>query len=126
MKMNRAQLKAMVKECLLEILAEGIGSTPVQEVASMPRPQRSMGGSASMPSQPVRQPTQHLRAAVKEVAGGNPVLESILADTAKNTLPGMMGGETAGMPVNMQSPDEFVNEEASAKWLAILDRTSVG
>lgn len=124
MKTSRDQLKAIVKECLIEILSEGMGSTrQVAESVQQVRPQR----------QTPRQPSVALKEAIKREAGGNRVMESILADTAKRTLPNMLNaGDTqygsqfnrsdavttpgAGVPQFEGTPEQAFGEEVASKW----------
>lgn len=132
MKMTRTQLKALVKECLVEILAEGLGSD-ISEAVTAPRqasPSGRRGGGSMMHTNGARMPTPAVKEAVKEMAAGNSIMESLLADTAKNTLPEFMeqnrqmsGGGGMG---TMHTPEEFVNEEMASKWMEVLSRTSVG
>ena len=131
MKTSRDQLKAIVKECLVEILSEGMGS--VSQVAeSLQRPRSAQPKQATM--QPMqRQQTNALKEAIKREAGGNRVMESILADTATRTLPSMLNaGDTqygsqagrsdvvgtpgAGVPQFAGTPEQAFGEEVASKW----------
>ena len=94
MKIQKSQLKAIIKECLVEILAEGIGQDSINEARSMPKA-RPRPSSVSTRSNE-RVPTPALMSAVKETARGNSVMESILADTARTTLQEQMAGEGPG------------------------------
>jgi hypothetical protein len=109
MKMSREQLKALVKECLLEILSEGLGGNV--PISRQPQPsarmQESRSGGRSKPAfdsrldTPMgggRQATDALRQAIKQNAGGNPIMESIFADTAATTLPSMLSHGDVGTP----------------------------
>jgi hypothetical protein len=159
MKMSREQLKALVKECLLELLSEGLG-----DVASAPRrepvpPRVPIAGVAESrnrarrvpefdprldtPVGPGRTPTAALKDAIKRNAGGNPIMESIFADTARTTLPAQLahgdvgalptgGGPAAapGGPVQQEQfngePEQVFGEEAASRWasLAFMDGPS--
>ena len=101
MKTSRQELKEIVKECLLEILSEGLGSqrVPTTEILARPRQQSKAPPQQSQRVHPLDEPvgrgrvaTQALREAIKREAGGNPIMEAIFADTARTTLPKMMGG----------------------------------
>lgn len=107
MALTKAELKMIVKECLVELLTEGLGGaqfrpavgssvqgsvTEHRQPASRRRPAfdprldtpvRRGGGS-------VRLPTDALKEAVQRGSGGNPILADILADTAMTTLPTQM------------------------------------
>jgi hypothetical protein len=126
MKLSRDQLKSLVKECLVEILAEGVGGAlkerierPVKKTIHerLDEPTRSHEGDQPLP-------TQALKDAVKESAGGDPIMESILADTASKTLPQMLrtdkGCNVAGGRIEQivaaSKPEEIFGEDAASKW----------
>jgi hypothetical protein len=97
MKIQKSQLKAIIKECLVEILAEGIGQDAINEAKAAPRKRRA--SPAKRPPSSLneeRKPTAQLHAAVSEVAGGDSVMQSILADTAQTTLQEQLAGEGPG------------------------------
>ena len=117
-KMTRMQLKALVKECLVEILQEGLGGAAVPQSASVNlpmsesrrpnttlqahRPARvsplDMPAYSNVHQQTVSKPAkrqQHsagLAEAIRNESRGNPIMADIFADTAMNTLPRMMSG----------------------------------
>jgi hypothetical protein len=130
MKMSRTDLKDLIKECLVEILAEGIGDTLTEAVAqprrrgktgskyrSMTRPARSKKATAAQGTLP----TAALQQAVEESAHGNPVMADILADTAMTTLPQMLAGAAPPRPGSPESvmaesePEEVFGENVD-RW----------
>jgi len=144
--MSRSELKSIVKECLIEILNEGFRSV---QAPSMPRQVAEQRARSNRPTfdpkldSPIskRGPTDALRNAIKEGAGGNPVLADMLADTAMTTLPSQLGhGDSMGTPMEGTSmrpggqhataqqeqfvgnPDEVFGD-GSARWadLAFMD-----
>ena len=139
MKVSKLELKALVKECLVEILQEGIGgslqSAPLAKTAPSPAPllQRSFGQKSKLPE--ARTPSPHLREAIKREAGGNRVMESILADTAASTLPKMIENDRPGMVsspvpggiaeqvVAAANPEDLFGDDVASKWasLAFMD-----
>lgn len=163
MKMSREQLKALVKECLLELLSEGLGdvgsvSRPARREPVPPRVPisgvaegRQRGGQRKAPEfdprldTPIgggRQPTDALKRAIKQNAGGNPIMESIFADTARTTLPAQLahgdvgalpqpdGSMSSGAPQGPAqqeqfngSPEQVFGEESASRWasLAFMD-----
>lgn len=143
MKTTRDQLKNIVKECLIEILAEGMGSAR-QVNESLTRANNPTYGRQQTRMAPVEPPQQSiaLKEAIKREAGGNKVMESILADTAKRTLPNMLrsGDASTGMDSNQQvagtpgagipqfngTPEQVFGEEVASKWadLAFSDPRS--
>ena len=101
-KVKRSVLKEIVKECLLEILFEGIDSgepgyedeEPIREVrqprsrTSRPSPQRNLAAAVqeTQKRQPKRPPREdRTREAVSELTD-DPMMASIFADTAHTTL----------------------------------------
>lgn len=139
MKMSRDDLKNLIKECLIEVLNEGIGSQRamsqvggrVSEIrgSQATRPRASTRGFDPNLDTPVsqgRKQSTALREAIRESAGGNPLMASIFADTAATTLPsqmqhgdsGPMGG--SGMPPPQEqfsgAPEEVFGEEVAGRW----------
>lgn len=129
MKTSRDQLKSIVKECLIEILAEGMGST--KQVTESLQANGNLYGRQSLKTaaQPQRQQSAALKEAIKRESGGNRVMESILADTAVRTLPSMLNSGDprqnagpaaqtpgAGVPQFNGSPEQVFGEEVASKW----------
>lgn len=101
MKLTRDQLKAMIKECIVEVLSEGIGGTVLRTKlsellspgkAASTRPQQQRNHRPAFDSRldtPVNQPPRQnpaIAAAIKSSAGGNSIMEEIFAHTAATTL----------------------------------------
>lgn len=137
MKMSRDDLKDLIKECLVEILAEGLGGELNEAVARSPRrgrgrPRyRSMtrpgrGGGSSQNTNHDGLPTAALRNAVLESAHGNPIMQDILADTAMTTLPTMLSNPGAPPPmpgsaeavVAQHAPEQMFGEDAQ-RWASL-------
>jgi len=128
MGITKQQLKNIVKECLVEILSEGIGSTKssIQEAAA-----RSYKSVVKQPSVSPRRGEhikygQNIVETIKRESKGNSVMESILADTALNTLPTMMNENARQQPpppagsvesvIANSTPEELFGDETSSKW----------
>lgn len=130
MKLSKSDLKNIVKECLVEILNEGLAGSLV---TSRPATASTLLQHASRPraieskhSSPASTP--HLREAVRREAGGNKVMESILADTAASTLPKMLEGDRKGYAatpapggvveqvVAAATPEDLFGEDVASKW----------
>ena len=112
-KVSRDLLKGLVKECLVEILEEGLAGNVSQlseTVKSKPR-RRPAPDLISMA--PKKQPSKAKNSAVlenriKSAAAGDSLMESLLRDTAQNTLPGMLAADSknsAGMAQRMTQGD---------------------
>lgn len=107
MQMNKAQLKALVKECVVEVLQEGIMQQGVQLAENVSRPghkQIAIDRNASLQKNVKRTPTYNYaldtplgratpqasaRQIISPVVGSGAVqdlMASLLADTAQTTL----------------------------------------
>lgn len=143
MKMNKSQLKEIIKECLVEILTEGLGAdvtatrqSSMQTFEARQSRQQFMGLghkkspeskiSSRLDERPSRVDWDNV---VKSSSGGDPILESILADTAKTTLvqqtsagdsiTSMNSVRPAGLSQQEQfsgDPEHVFGQEASSKW----------
>ena len=124
MKLSKSELKSIVKECLLEILSEGIGSKNILSTHS-----RDMSLSKKISEAPVKRIAQNnsIREAIKREASGDRIMEEILADTAASTLPKFMQAGEGKHPihqptglveqvVSQTNPEDIFGEEAMSKW----------
>lgn len=92
--MKRSELKQLVKECLLEILTEGLKS-PVTETRVVSKPQQT----SPQKQQVEINKNKVLESAVREVAGNDSVLAEVLADTAATTLQRQLNASRDDAPV---------------------------
>lgn len=132
--MNRNEMKSLVKECLLEILRDGIGNVSTAS-QSYPYPQQGtprqqkqiVAHQRQHPSnKQVIQNVSHLKETIRREAGGNRVMESILADTAASTLPKMLQNDTRTPQPQAQglvervvasaTPEEIFGDETTSRW----------
>lgn len=126
-KITKADLKAIVKECIIEILSEGLGNS----LSSVKRPVTSKQDSPYLEekrARPQKQSSQlpQLHEFIKKEAGGNKIMEDIFADTAASTLPKMLQGEGRGpSPVKLTleerivdavEPEDIFGKEEVSKW----------
>lgn len=136
--MNRSELKSIVKECLVEILMEGVGtkSPPKAKVnetslrapskqAEPAKPNRNRPGldfihhGSPSRTQAAPNPAKDTIAAyAKELAGGNNVMASIFADTARTTLAeqGLNESSRPGNPVVDTGIDPMEMFSSSKNW----------
>jgi hypothetical protein len=141
MKMNRNQFKALVKECLVEILQEGLGGVATKQPAmtNVSNPRLVGVAEARMKQKrtydpaldrPVRQMVTPLAEAVKREAAGNPVMAALLADTANklsntgadmNPIPGAASSGIAQQEQFHGEPEKIF--ENASRWadLAFMD-----
>jgi len=158
-KLTKSVIKSIVKECLVEILQEGLMS----ETPNINESKRARARSNNAPGQRKRQESarrigldkiefsnqrtlhnKNLDKNIKEAASSmtsDPVLSSILEDTAKTTLqeqivaeqkgptgisvPTSMAGDTMARAAAMSTPEDLFGESAN-KWadLAFSDPIS--
>jgi hypothetical protein len=142
-KLNRAQLKSMVKEILIEILSEGLGTTSsIKNEIKNYRPQQRV--SESSYQQPMRRPPVPNNNVIKQMVNNstkNPVLASIFEDTAKTTLskqglslddspsmiPQGVGIDRAAIAVAYSEPTEMFDEATINMWSEVaFDGNSAG
>ena len=125
-KLTKTQLKGIVKECLIEILTEGLSSDgmthliePMNETRTR-APKRSsrkrIPTRASSPAlekttyaphsvHPAPQPHDRFETAIEETVGtltNDPLMSQILADTARTTLQEQSGADTAPGQISQQ------------------------
>jgi len=142
MKIGKSELKALIKECLVEILAEGLGSNLTEVVRAAPR---SNGGPRNrdaepLPGQPRNTVVAQQRrrdpldervvprrapapAPVSAAIGAitrDPVMAAIFADTAATTLQeqarGVMPGDAAAQAAARAAPEQMFDEATMDKW----------
>jgi hypothetical protein len=138
MKMTRNELKDLVKECLVEILAEGMGNTSKLKESFAFQEKKAHKKPADLISYGQRNQLmdkKRISEVIKSESKGDPVLAAILADTASTTLPAMLmneGHNHAPQPVGSierivasAEPEDLFGNEAASKWasLAFMDAT---
>ena len=127
-KITKSDLKAIVKECLIEILTEGLGGS-LPSVKRNPLPRQDNPYLEEKRSRPVKSSSSslpQLQEFIKKEAGGNKIMEDIFADTAASTLPKILQGESrTALPVRhtleeqvvaSANPEDIFGEEAASKW----------
>ena len=122
-KLRRSQLKSIVKECLVEILAEGLSTVNLTEASTKntksavrPRPQLQT------------EETKQFKTAVNSTVGAltsDPLMAEIFRDTAETTLQEQLGAETTPQVAGLQAPagpsvdvEDFFGESAK-NWAAL-------
>ena len=129
MKITKSDLKAIVKECLIEILSEGLGgSLPTVKRNPLPRQENPYLDEKCSPPIKNKQPSyaSQFQEFIKKEAGGNRIMEDIFADTASSTLQKVLQSEAKGAsPVKHNlveqavadaNPEELFGEETVSKW----------
>jgi hypothetical protein len=145
MKISRIALKAVVKECLLELIAELVagGEHPLpvrserierrRSPLDLKSPAHARSASATVRSVA---PAPALREAIARESGGDPIMASIFADTAQTTLPRLIKagvaasaspdgmenggvavpGDAAARAVAMHAPEQLFGNDVTDKW----------
>ena len=133
-KLSKSQLKAIVKECLVEILEEGINSksvkgSPLRE-SNQPKKSRQRNPALDQIK---------FNSTVKETVDNltdDPIMASIFADTAKTTLQDQYNSHSRGtgtISESLESPNAGPNNldefgDAASNWatLAFADKKLPG
>ena len=133
-KVTRSLLKGLVKECLVEILTEGLaGSDTLVESRNRqpaPKPRRQTStrkhptNFMEVNTGPI---TEHVQERIETAAGDNDVMRDILTDTATRTLPNMVAAdkpEAAGMAQRMVRGDPAVQTMAAVDPMDLFEGAS--
>jgi hypothetical protein len=112
MKIQKTEFKAIIKECLKELINEGALN---QIVAGVFSEQSTVSAQQLAVSNPL------IKAAAIQTAGGNPqqvaLMEQIFADTAVNSLPNHMRNEMPGAGANITSLQEGMISSSPSGYL---------
>lgn len=141
MKMKRDEFKALIKECLVEIFSENSTNYVNERKIAAPSKQRvnqmefrNKPFDPRLDSKPARIQTNVSSQVIKNAAGGDLVMESLLADTAKTTLQEQLANgdgmspyasEGAGLKkVSQQeqfngTPEQVFGEDTSSRWASL-------
>lgn len=121
MKLTKAELKGIVKECLMEIFSESFN---LVESRSTRQSTKTPGALNER-----KQLRERVQPPINPIRTGDPILDSIIADTARTTLPAMLEAEgKRNQPINPgvaervvaeSDPENLFGEEAASKWAAL-------
>jgi len=112
-KLTKSLLKGIVKECLVEILSEGLANdsqvvalterkAPRREKKKKSPPRhRNVNDLISYGDEKASVSSDRINALANSAANGNDMMAEIFRDTAKNTLPNMIASETRGAAASM-------------------------
>lgn len=132
MKITKSQLKSIVKECLFELLSEGLGnaSHQIHQTKIPAMQQDKMMTSEAHRSVSQKSIPAGLKEVIKREAGGNSVMEDIFADTAASTLPKFLqndskastpvvGGGLVEQVVSRANPEDLFGDDVTSKWASL-------
>lgn len=121
-KVSRAVLKSLVKECLVEILSEGlVGANEQIQESKQVAPKRKAPAKRRKPVK---------KDIIPETVRGitdDPLMQSIFADTARTTLqeqttaernPRVIAGDSISRIVDQKDPEEIFGEAAN-NWASL-------
>ena len=125
-KLKRSALKSVVKECLLEILSEGINPNLQQSASVQP-----MGNAVAqeslnnMQESTSKENDESMKDAIAGITS-DPILASVLSDTAKTTLVEQAGADRQGQlrqmrvtTPNMQTHAHTREHDGDSHWAAL-------
>ncbi len=132
MKLSRSQLKSLIKECIVEVLSEGIAASSSQLTESRRTPQRpteqdrilqnlvpmktmKKSLAAAISHGPAQRSHQHMQAPSRppvSLQTGDPIMDDILAHTAATTLIEQNHGPSRLEPGDAGPADPFARAMA--------------
>tara|TARA_B100000900_G_C20593934_1_gene722630 strand:+ start:269 stop:721 length:453 start_codon:yes stop_codon:yes gene_type:complete len=144
-KVTKNLLKSIVKECLVEILSEGIGASSTQPLIEQSkktnknRRQARRNLSETSSAKPESKKRARNEERVVNTASSitdDPILRDMLVDTARTTLPnqlnadrstpnvtqtiaGRPGADKAAVLAESANPEDLFGEEAAGKWASL-------
>ena len=122
-KLNRSALKSLVKECLVELLSEGLADTEAALVESAPRRRKTKRQSPEPQRRPALDTVKFDSAVESSVSAltEDPVMSSIFSDTARTTLQEQLSEEGR----NAHGAQVFAHGDSAAKAVAASDPTDI-
>lgn len=128
MKLNRSELKSIIKECLLELAQEGKLSF-ASEVGNLNEIKNPQAGSANMAGVGNARLQSAVELTTRLIASNDPkkaaMYESIIADTARTTLQKQLAAGTSGAGILTEaavSPEERQFDQAQLGQFEAKDR----
>lgn len=133
MKMKRDEFKALIKECLVEIFSENSTKYMTEQRQVRSNQQQRQPLTQNKKFDP-RLDTKINTNVIKHASGGDSMMESLLADTARTTLQEQLANGdgmspypsegSSGKKISQQeqfngTPEQVFGEDASSKWAAL-------
>ena len=126
--MTRSKLKGIVKECLVEILSEGMGDPGVTQLRENTTSRRERKkASIGSENRRLEEHRRHLDSNIENTVTSltsNSVMQDILADTARTTLQEQLSHEGGSGPSGPGINIDNIFSESSQVWteLAFSDK----
>jgi len=130
MKLTRAKLKDLIKECIVEVLAEGLGGATLTEASVKAKPARNHKKTHTHTRRKALDSIkfdQRVNEAASSMTA-DPVMQSIFSDTAKTTLQDQLqhthnspsippGADAATRAAALSTPEDLF--EGSSNWATL-------
>lgn len=121
-KLKRSALKSVVKECLLEILSEGINTQQVENL----QPRGNAVAQEAINEVQTKPQSKSMQEAIAGITS-DPILASVLGDTAQTTLIEQAGADRQGQMRQMRSTgtqqtgtaNQFQEPDGESHWAAL-------
>lgn len=122
-KLNRSALKSLVKECLVELLSEGLADTEAALVESAPRRRKTKRQPPAPQRRPALDTVKFDNAVDSSVSAltEDPVMSSIFSDTARTTLQEQLSEEGR----SAHNSQVFAHGDPAAKAIAAADPSDI-
>lgn len=120
-KLKRSALKSVVKECLLEILSEGINTQQSENL----QPRGNAVAQEAINEVQAKPQSKSMQEAIAGITS-DPILASVLGDTAQTTLIEQAGADRQGQVRQMRSTgtqqtttSQFQEPDGESHWAAL-------
>jgi len=121
-KLKRSALKSVVKECLLEILSEGINTQQAPNI----QPRGNAVASQALAETKQIETAPSMKEAIAGITS-DPILASVLGDTAQTTLVEQAGADRQGQLRQMRVPGaggqdntaQVAEQDGESHWAAL-------
>lgn len=125
-KLKRSELKAIVKECLVEILMEGVAPQYASKVneskSTNVMQQQGRQQSARQQTPAARSQNTYINEVAKQIVPNDPVMAAIFSDTATTTLREQVAADSGRQP-HTQAHDTGIDPmslfDSSKNWASL-------
>ena len=97
--MKRSELKALIKECVVEVLHEGLGSDMTSVLRESAAPRNNQKRRGKLPRKSVAKKRPEHVVDVDTNISADPIMQSIFSDTAATTLQTQVASDRRGSVV---------------------------
>jgi len=122
--MKRNELKALIKECVVEVLHEGLGGATASALRESVSPRTSQKRRGKLPRKSTTKQTSRPVVEVDTGISKDPIMQSIFNDTAATTLQEQVASERRGAPLVAEGADRAAHFMAEHDPEEIFDGVS--